>query len=68
MDVTNKKAVPVSSLENLAYNVEEDGLICALIDAKNNNVYCGFFKKENGIYHQIEDLTFGDINSIIRKG
>lgn len=43
IDVTNKKAVGITSLETLARNVEEDGLICALIDAKNDNVYCRFF-------------------------
>lgn len=65
LDVTNKKAVGISSLEALAYNVETDEIVCSLIDAKNENVYCGFFKKENGIYAKIDDLIFDNINNII---
>ena len=65
LDVTNKKAVGITSLEALAYNVETDEIVCSLIDAKNENVYCGFFKKENGIYAKIDDMTFDNINNII---
>lgn len=65
LDVTNKKAVGISSLEALAYNLETDEIVCSLIDAKNENVYCGFFKKENGIYTKIDDLIFDNINNII---
>ena len=65
LDVTNKKAVGISSLESLAYHVETDGTICSLIDAKNNNVYAGFFEKKNGIYTQIQDYMFSDIDTII---
>ena len=32
-------AIGVSSLETLAYNVQDNGVICSLIDAKNDNVY-----------------------------
>ena len=47
MDVTNKKALGISSLEILAENIEEnEDIVCALIDAKNENVYYGFFKRE----------------------
>lgn len=65
LDVTNKKAVGISSLEALAYNLETDEIVCSLIDAKNENVYCGFFKKENGIYNKTDDLIFDNINNII---
>lgn len=65
LDVTNKKAVGISSLEALAYNLETDEIVCSLIDAKNENVYCGFFKKENGIYNKIDNLIFDNINNII---
>ena len=65
LDVTNKKAVGITSLEALAYNLETDEIVCSLIDAKNENVYCGFFKKENGIYNKIDDLIFDNINNII---
>lgn len=65
LDVTNKKAVGISSLETIAYNIDTDEIVCSLIDAKNENVYYGFFKKENGIYNKIEELGFENINNII---
>lgn len=65
LDVTNKKAIGITSLETLAYNLETEDIICSLIDAKNENVYCGFFVKENGIYKNIDDLSFDNINNII---
>lgn len=65
LDVTKKKAVGVTSLENLVYNVETDDIVCSLIDAKNQNVYCGFFQKENEVYKQIGDLTFETIENAI---
>ena len=39
MDVTNKKAVGITSLETLAYNVDTEDIVCSMIDAKNDNVY-----------------------------
>ncbi len=65
LDVTEKKAVGITSLETLAYNVEEDGIICSLIDAKNNNVYYGFFEKKENNYKQIGKFEFDDINNMI---
>lgn len=65
MDVTNKKAVGITSLENLAYNLDEEEIICSLIDAKNENVYYGFFKKEHEKYSKICDLNFDNINNVI---
>lgn len=65
MDVTNKKAVGVTSLETLAYNLETEDIVCSLIDAKNENVYYGFFKKVNGIYEKTDDLGFDSIENVI---
>ena len=65
IDVTNKKAVGVSSLEILAKNIDEDGIICSLLDAKNNNVYCGLFEKKENNYTQIDEFKFDNINNII---
>lgn len=67
MDVTNKKAVGVTSLEILANNIDTDEIVCSLIDAKNENVYYGFFKKENGIYEKIDNLGFDNISNVIDK-
>ena len=38
-DAKNIPVVGVTSLESLAYNITESGLIVSLIDAKNENVY-----------------------------
>ena len=38
-DSLNIPSIGISSLETLAYNVKEKGLICSLIDAKNNSAY-----------------------------
>ena len=54
-DCLSIPCIGISSLESLAYNVKQDGLICSLIDAKNNNVYFGLFKLENT--HKLEILN-----------
>ena len=65
MDVTNKKAVGITSLETLAYNIDTEEIVCSLIDAKNENVYYGFFKKENKTYKSTDKLGFDNINNVI---
>lgn len=64
-DSLNIPCIGVSSLEALAYNVKEDGLICSLIDAKNNNVYLGLFNLENNVYTQLGNLEFRTIDEAI---
>ena len=49
-DSLNIKEIGISSLEALAYNVKTNGVICSLIDAKNNNVYAGVFENIAGNY------------------
>ena len=64
-DSLNIPCVGISSLEALAYNVEQDGLICSLIDAKNNNVYFGLFEHKNDEYSQVGNLEFKNINEVL---
>ena len=70
-DVTNIPTTSVSSLESLAYNTlnsnieNEVNIVCSLIDAKNDNVYCGIFKKETNCFTQLEDLYAKNINEIL---
>lgn len=61
----NVPVTPVSSLEGLAYNVQniECDIICSLIDARNNQVYCGIFNKN---FELIEDYLANDINSVLK--
>lgn len=56
--------VGICSLESLAYNVNEEGYICTLINANHDNVYAGFFhiSKKDGILQTLEsDFTFLDL-------
>lgn len=70
-DVTNVPTASVSSLEGLAYNTlssninNTTNIVCSLIDAKNDNVYCGIFKNENNGFIQLEDLCANSINEIL---
>lgn len=70
-DVTNVPVTSVSSLEGLAYNtlssnIESNStIVCSLIDAKNDNVYCGIFKNESDEFVQLEDLCAKNINEVL---
>ena len=60
----NVPVIDVSSLEALAYNVQDIDCetICSLIDARNNQVYCGIFDKK---YNLLENYIADDINTVI---
>ena len=49
----NIKSTGVSSLEALAYNVKEEGLICSVLDCKNDNCYFALYNLENGKYNEV---------------
>ena len=75
-DVTNILAVGVSSLEGLVYNLDYEDiptfqlpnvLFCSMIDAKNNNVYCGLYRHYNNCLNQTTDLIAEDIETVISK-
>lgn len=77
-DVKNIPIVGVSSLEGLAYNVKElalstDSFVVSLIDAKNNNVYCGIYNLSKNNCEQIcifakdIDTTINNIKEILQK-
>ena len=64
--IAEVKQIPVvscTSLETLSYNVNSS-LICSLIDARNNQVYCGVFDSNHEL---IKDYMADDINVIINK-
>lgn len=58
--------IGVSSLEALAYNIQDVNYktICSLIDARNNQVYCGIFNKD---YILLEEYIADDINKVIES-
>ena len=61
----NIPVTDVSSLEALAYNIEskKSQTICSLIDARNNQVYCGIFDEN---YNILEDYLADDINTVLK--
>lgn len=63
-EVLNIKVASVTSLETLAKNVENGNTIVSLIDARNNQVYCGIFDEK---YNKKEEYLAEDINSVIEK-
>lgn len=61
-EVLNIKVASVTSLEILARHIENSETIVSLIDARNNQVYCGIFDKE---YNKKEEYIADDINNVI---
>lgn len=61
-EVNQIPVVSCSSLEALSYNTTSSTL-CSLIDARNNQVYCGIFDNNHNL---LEDYIADDINVIIK--
>lgn len=53
VDSLNLNHTGVTSLEALCYNISIDGLICSIIDAKNDNCYYSLYRLKNGLYEEI---------------
>lgn len=67
-DALCKPCVAISSLEALAYTIqEENSYVCTLIDAKHDNVYSGIFEYINGTYTKYQDFSFENINDLLKK-
>ena len=60
----NIPVIAVSSLEGLAYNITNAECICSLIDARNNQVYCGIFDSK---YNLLQDYIADDINTVLQS-
>ncbi len=67
VDSLGLPCVGISSLEALSYNVQENGIICTLIDAKKENAYCGLFEKTNDKYLQKRDFSADNIENILNE-
>lgn len=63
-EVLNIKIASCTSLEVLAKNVENTETIVSLIDARNNQVYCGIFDKN---YNKKQEYIADDINIVIEN-
>lgn len=54
-DSLNIPCVGINSLETLAYNIKNNGLICSTIDCKNDNCYFALYELTDGIYKVVEE-------------
>ena len=54
-DSLNIPCIGISSLEVLAYNIKDDGIICSTIDCKNDNCYFALFELVNNNYTLLEE-------------
>ena len=66
-DSLNIPAIGISSLEALCYTVPTDGIICSLIDAKNDNCYYSVFEKYNNKYELKEAFSVNEISVILEN-
>lgn len=57
----------MSSLEALCYNVKEYGVICSLIDAKNDNCYWSIFENIGKSYLLRRDFDVNTIDNILSE-
>ena len=66
-DSLNIKEIGISSLEALAYNIKTNGVICSLIDAKNDNVYVGVFENIDGNYILRRNFSTENISDLLTE-
>ena len=58
-------AIGISSLEGLAYSTNRDGIICSMIDCKNDNCYYAVYQLENGQYTLLESPKADSIENCL---
>ncbi len=63
-EVHNIKIAELTSLEVLAGNINSEGIKASIIDARNDQVYCGIFDKDNNL---IEEMIADSIDNTIQK-
>ena len=57
--------VGISSLEILAYNVKDDGIICSTIDCKNDNCYFALYELVSNTYTVLEEPQAEKIENVL---
>ena len=66
----NKPCIGLSTLEGLAYNmVGHSGIVCAVMDARCNQVYTALFDLDDGMRRITEDLAIPleELHEILKK-
>lgn len=64
-DSLNIPCVGISSLEVLAYNIQNDGIICSTIDCKNNNCYFALYELNSGNYNVLVEPCAKSVNDVL---
>ena len=59
--------IGVSTLEALAYNIYNEGIIMPVLDARGGRTYYGVFSQENGIINRIEDDELIYMDELVKK-
>ncbi len=63
----NCKSTGVNSLEALAYNCNLEGLICSIIDAKNENCYYALYDLKNNNYNTLIEANASSISDMFKN-
>lgn len=64
-DSLNIPCAGISSLEVLAYNIQNDGIICSTIDCKNNNCYFALYELNSGNYNVLIEPCAKSVNDVL---
>lgn len=64
-DSLNIPSIGISSLEVLAYNIKNEGLICSTIDCKNDNCYFALYELSFGNYKVLESPKAESVNNVL---
>lgn len=65
---SSKPYVSISSLDSLAYNLYgTKGIVCPIMDALRENVYCGLYKFENGEMIKLMDYDRLSLDELVSK-
>lgn len=65
---SSKPYVSISSLDSLAYNLYgANGIVCPIMDALRENVYCALYKFENGEMIKLMDYDRLSLDELISK-
>ena len=64
-DSSNIPCIGVSSLEVLAYNTKNDGIICSTINCKNDNCYFALYELIGGNYNVLEEPCAKTVQEVL---
>ena len=64
-DSLNIPCVGISSLEVLAYNAKNNGIICSTIDCKNDNCYFALYELVDGNYTVLEEPCAKTVTEVL---